>query len=92
MNLNAAWTVRLARDAAKQLESLPTDRQHRVRKALREMAAQPLRGDVVALKGKQWKGRYRKRVGQYRIIFALDHSRNEIEVSAILIRSEKTYG
>jgi mRNA-degrading endonuclease RelE of RelBE toxin-antitoxin system len=56
------------------------------------MAAHPLRGDVISLKGKQWKGRYRKRVGQYRIIFTLDHSRNEIEVSAILIRSEKTYG
>ena len=92
MNSNEPWTVRLARTAAKQLESLPTDRQNLIRKGLREMAADPFRGDVRPLKGKQWKGRYRKRVGQHRIIFTLDHSAKEIGVSAILLRSEKTYG
>jgi mRNA-degrading endonuclease RelE of RelBE toxin-antitoxin system len=51
----------------------------------------PMRGDVLPLKGRQWQGRYRKRVGRYRIIFSLDHTDRIVEVSAILLRDEHTY-
>ncbi len=60
------WNVRLARDAARQLEKVPRDYQTLVRKKLREMTEDPFQGDVVPLKGTKWQGRYRKR---YRIIF-----------------------
>lgn len=43
---------------------------------LREMREDPFRGDVKPLKGKQWKGRYRKRI---------------VEISPILLRTEKAY-
>lgn len=54
------------------------------------MADDPFRGDVKALRGR-WKGRYRKRAGRYRIIFIPLHRERIIEVSAILLRTERTY-
>jgi mRNA interferase RelE/StbE len=85
------WDVRLAKAAAKQLEKLPRDYQTLLLKKLNEMRDGPFQGDVQPLKGKQHKGRYRKRVGRYRIIFAPDHDNRVVEVSAILPRDEKTY-
>jgi mRNA-degrading endonuclease RelE of RelBE toxin-antitoxin system len=55
------------------------------------MESDPMAGDVIPLKGAEWKGRFRKRVGAYRIIFALDRSSMTVAISAILIRSGKTY-
>ena len=86
-----AWTVRLASEADKQLKKLPRDRRELIHKHLLEMAEDPLRGDVKPLKGPQWKGRYRKRVGSYRIIFVTSQEGGTVDVSAILPRSEKTY-
>ena len=85
------WAVELSAGAEKDLNRLPRDRQARLAYAIDEMEANPLAGDVKALKGPEWKGRYRKRVGPYRIIFSLDHKVKAIAISAILIRSEKTY-
>lgn len=86
-----AWIVRLSRDAARQLRRLPQDQQALIRERLREMRDDPLRGDVIPLKGTRWQGRYRKRVGRYRIIFMLHHAEQVVEVSAILLRDEQTY-
>jgi mRNA-degrading endonuclease RelE of RelBE toxin-antitoxin system len=85
------WDVRLAKAAAKQLEKLPPDYQTLLLKKLNEMRDDPFQGDVQLLKGKQHQGRYRKRVGRYRIIFTPDHDNRVVEVSAILPRDEKTY-
>ena len=84
------WTVKLAKTAARQLSELPPDHQDLIRTHLREMVHDPFRGDVKPLKGKQWKGRYRKRVGRYRVIFLPFFVERIVEVSAILLRSEKT--
>ena len=86
-----SWTVRLEKAAAKQLSELPPDHQDFLREHLREMAEDPFRGNVKPLRGKQWKGRYRKRVGRYRVIFIPFYPERVVEVSAILLRSEKTY-
>lgn len=58
------WNVRLAKDAARQLERVPRDYHELLLKKLREMVEDPFQGDVVPLKGKEWKGSYRKRVGK----------------------------
>ena len=85
------WDVRLAKEAARQLEKLPPDYQTLLLKKLNEMRDDPFQGDVQPLKGKQHKERYRKRVGRYRIIFTPDHDNRVVRVSAILPRDEKTY-
>jgi hypothetical protein len=48
-------------------------------------------GNVKALRGVQWKGRLRKKVGPYRIIFIKYPDRGVVEISAILIKSKDTY-
>lgn len=47
--------------------------------------------NVKALQGAQWKGRYRRKVGPYRIIFRKFPERGVAEISAILIKSKDTY-
>ena len=85
------WTVRLSRGAAKQLERASDDQQELLFKRLDELAEDPFRGDVKPLKGPKWHGRYRKRAGRWRIIFTATYPQRLVEVSAILLRSEKTY-
>ena len=85
------WSVRLAKEAASQLKQLPPDRQEFILSHLRAMKDDPFSGNVVRLKGKEGKGRFRKRAGRYRLIFIPHHSDGVIEISRILIRSEKTY-
>ena len=87
------WTVQLTRTAVKQLRKLPRDTQQRIKRAIETLEKDPFVGDSKALKGAGWKGRYRKRVGRYRLIFILlsEPSTRRIIISAILPRSEKTY-
>jgi len=60
-------------------------------RAIDRMEADPFQGDVEPLKGRKWSGRYRKRVGRYRLIFVPDFQERRVEISAILVRSETTY-
>jgi mRNA-degrading endonuclease RelE of RelBE toxin-antitoxin system len=85
------WAIRLSAAAIKELRLLPRDRQARVEHAIDQMETDPLAGDVKPLKGPEWKGRYRKRIGPYRIVFTMDRRAMSVEISRILIRSEKTY-
>jgi len=85
------WAVELSASAIKELKKLPRDRQAQIERAIDEMESDPMAGDVIPLRGSEWKGRYRKRVGAYRIIFTLDRGAATVSISAILIRSEKTY-
>lgn len=85
------WAVELSATAEKELRRLPRDRRARIDAAIDEMERDPLAGDVKPLKGHEWKGHSRKRVGPYRIIFTMDRNTMTVAISAILIRSEKTY-
>jgi len=85
------WNVRLSKTAAKQLSKAPRNHQDLLLERLDEMAEDSFRGDVKPLKGPEWQGRYRKRVGRWHIIFTSDQSERRIEISAILMRAEKTY-
>jgi len=85
------WSVELSASAEKDLERLPRNRQASLERAIDEMEENPFGRDVKPLKGPQWKGRYRKRVGVYRIIFTVDEETKRVAISAILLRLEKTY-
>jgi mRNA-degrading endonuclease RelE of RelBE toxin-antitoxin system len=85
------WQVRVHRDAAKQLETIPPDRRKRILNDIDELAHDPFRGLVKALRGKAHKGRFRKVSGRYRIIFNLIHATHTVEVLVVLLRNEGTY-
>jgi len=85
------WTIRFSPEAEKQLSRLPRALQEPIAQSIDRMRNDPFQGNVKPLKGRQWKGRYRKAVGRYRLIFIPDQSSHDVEISQILIRSEKTY-
>jgi mRNA-degrading endonuclease RelE of RelBE toxin-antitoxin system len=85
------WRVELSREAERQLTHLPRPIRERMIRAIDELEADPFQGDVLPLRGRRWQGRYRKRVGRYRIIFTPHHDELFVAISAILIRDEGTY-
>jgi len=85
------WTAQLSKAAERDLERLPRDRQRLIAKAIDRMEEDPFLGDVQPLKGKRWRGLYRKVVGRYRIIFIPSHQERIVDIVRILLRSEKTY-
>ena len=58
--------VVLEKKAVKYLESLDTAMKKRIKQALTDLAKEPPSGDIVKLQGKNG---FRRRVGDYRIIF-----------------------
>jgi mRNA-degrading endonuclease RelE of RelBE toxin-antitoxin system len=86
-----SWHVELSKSAIKELKGIPASFALRVERSIDEMEKDPFAGDVKPLKGKDWHTYYRKRVGQYRIIFAVKKDERRVEIASILIRSEKTY-
>jgi mRNA-degrading endonuclease RelE of RelBE toxin-antitoxin system len=86
------FRVELSKEAQKQLAGFPRDARERIERAIDQFEE---RDDaqwtnVKALQGPQWKGRFRKRVGQC-IIFRKYPERGALEISAILIKSKDTY-
>jgi len=87
------FRVELSRDAQKQLARFPRDVRERIEHALDELEERDDSqwSNIKALQGPEWKGRMRKTVGPYRIIFVKFPARGVVEISAILIRSKDTY-
>jgi mRNA-degrading endonuclease RelE of RelBE toxin-antitoxin system len=85
------WACELTEDAERDLRNLPRNIQRRVARVLDQMTADPFQGDVKALKGPEWRGIFRRRIGSYRIPFTVDQRTQAAFVVRILIRSEKTY-
>lgn len=67
-----SWAAELSRSAERQLARLPQRFQERIAQAIDDLEVDPFAGDVRPLRGRH-QGRYRKRVGRYRIIFSLRH-------------------
>ena len=84
-----AWTLIVAKPAQKQAARFPAKDQNRIAAAIRSMAGDPFAGDVLKLEGEG--NRWRRRVGSYRIFFAVDPPSNTVAVSAILRRTSSTY-
>lgn len=85
------WLVKVHDAAAKQLRAIPPDRRKRILDDIDELAEDPFRGLVKPLKGKEYKGRYRKVSGRYRIIFKPINATRTVEVLLVLLRNEGTY-
>jgi mRNA-degrading endonuclease RelE of RelBE toxin-antitoxin system len=85
-----SWELQLGNSAAKALRRMAKDDQERISAVLNAMRTDPLAGDVTPLRG-QYAGSFRRRVGSWRIIFALNPNIQLIEIQAILRRTSTTY-
>ena len=85
------WSVELSPQARQELVRTPKKHRTMIAKALDRMEEDPFADNVKPLKGRKWKGLYRKVVGRYRIFFRPDHRRKHVEVWSIRLRTEKTH-
>jgi mRNA-degrading endonuclease RelE of RelBE toxin-antitoxin system len=85
------WVVRVSDDARLFIDALPQKARRQVVRSISQMEQDPLQGDVKPLQGAAWKGYYRKRTGDYRIIFFPHHKGLIVDVSSVVLKSEKTY-
>jgi len=83
------WNLIVAQPARKELNRLPPESRARILSALREMANDPHAGDIVRLKGTRFG--WRRRVGDYRILYDLDLAERLITVQHIARRTTTTY-
>ena len=86
-----SWACDLTDDAKRDLRDLPKSIQKRVARVLDQMQADPFQGDVKALQGIEWKGVFRRRLGDYRLHFLPDLEQHIVHVLRIAIRSSRSY-
>ena len=85
------WACEFSGQAKEDLRGLPKVIQKRVARVVAQMAVDPFQGNVKALQGKEWKGVFRRRMGDYRLLFTADRGKKLFVVQQISIRSGKTY-
>ena len=86
-----SWVCELAEDARKDLRDLPKAIQERVARVIMQMATDPFQGNVKALQGKEWRGVFRRRIGDYRLLFSASRDHGTATVLRILLRSGERY-
>jgi mRNA interferase RelE/StbE len=84
-----AWNLRIAGPAQKEFLKLPPNDQRRVKRALLSMQEDPFQGDIKRLQGQATA--WRRRVGNYRIIYDLHFEERLIVIHGILRRTSTTY-
>ncbi len=87
------YRAEVSKEAEEQLSKFPRKVRDRLEHAIDELEANDDSqwSNIKALQGPQWKGRLRKRIGEYRIILRKFPDRGIVEISAILIKSKETY-
>ncbi len=83
------FRLELATQARKQLDRLPNDDRIRIIAALKQMSVDPYTGDIQRLKGHRFG--WRRRLGNYRILYDLDPAVRLILIARIERRGTTTY-
>lgn len=82
------WGLVVASRAKRQFRRLPADDRDAIDAAFFAMCADPFSGDVKSLRGTDG---WRRRVGDWRILYKLDERNKVIVVTGIKRRSSTTY-
>ncbi len=77
------FEIEISKGALKNLKKLDRKTINRLKEAIDEIAEDPFRGDVVRLRGYE---AFRKRVGDFRIIFVVSFSDSRVFIIDILPR------
>jgi len=85
------WTCEFTTSATEDLTGLSKAVQKRVARVVSQMESDPFQGNVKALQGEEWKGVFRRRIGDYRLLFTINHGKKIVVVQQISRRSGKTY-
>lgn len=82
------FAINVAARAQRSLRDIPASDARRITAAIETMSTDPLAGDVVKLKGTD---ALRRRIGNYRIIFAIDFKQRTVVIFDVLRRTSTTY-
>jgi mRNA interferase RelE/StbE len=80
------YVVTFAASAKKELRDLPTDAIRRLLPRIRELAENPRPVGCKKLQG--YKDRWRIRVGDYRVVYAIDDRASVVDITRIAHRKE----
>ncbi len=83
------WTIIIGAQAEKQLRKFPAKDYERIRRVINTMETDPFFGDVNKLSGTE--NVWRRRTGNYRILYEIYEGRKLIYVSDIKRRASSTY-
>ena len=83
------WVVDLTRRAEQGFRRAPTRDRRMLGRALDEMRIDPFKGDVQPVRGVD--DEWRRRVGRWRIFFAVERPGRRVVISDIVRRTSTTY-
>lgn len=83
------WLVRIGRSARKNLARFPKRDYHRLMEVLKDFRLGPYTGDIEKIDGEDTA--WRRRVGNYRILYDVDVKNKTVEVVDIRRRTSSTY-
>lgn len=89
MNSKKSWRIIIGNTAEKNLKHIIQKDFDRIEKAIDQMAVDPFIGDINKLSGKG--NNWRRRVGNYRIIFEVSVEKKIIYIYEIKRRTSKSY-
>ncbi|MBU3942626.1 type II toxin-antitoxin system RelE/ParE family toxin [Patescibacteria group bacterium] len=84
-----SWKIKIAKKALKELKRIPKKDAKRLLFTLEELIDNPYRGDIEKIKGED--NTYRRRVGNYRVLYEILSKEKYIEVFDIRRRTTTTY-
>jgi len=84
-----SWEIKIAKKALKELKRIPKKDAKRLLFTLEELIDNPYRGDIEKIKGED--NTYRRRVGNYRVLYEILSKEKYIEVFDIRRRTTTTY-
>jgi mRNA interferase RelE/StbE len=83
------WDLRVAKSAKKNILSFPKKDKEKIIQAFREFITDPYSGDIEKVGGKE--NVWRRRIGNYRIIYEIDVKSKSIFIGDIRRRTSTTY-
>ena len=83
------WTVIIDFQTEKQLKKFPAKDYQRIRRVVNAMEVDPFFGDITKLSGRD--NSWRRRTGNYRILYEIYESKKLIYISDIKRRASSTY-
>jgi mRNA interferase RelE/StbE len=89
MKSEQSWELRVSKDALKALAKIPKDHAEKILEVVETLVVNPFVGDIKKIRGEDQT--WRRRVGEYRILFELYQNEKIIFVFSIKRRSSNTY-
>lgn len=84
-----SWKVKVAKRVSKEMRRIPKKDAERLLIVLEEFKTNPYQGDIEKIRGED--SVWRRRIGNYRILYEIEPKTRQIEIYQICRRTTATY-